>query len=263
MNVLATIRHSLQFTTVGSDKPDLLEPLMHQTRTHGVIHIWSARYADLDQFYPLLSTLTCPDEATRAAGFIKPHDTRRYMLRHGMTRAVLGHYTQQEPAMVRFIRGTTGKPDLDPDAHGYDLRFSLSHTDERVCLGISRKSRIGIDMVKIDSRYPFLASGEYLFSRDERNWIVQAAPEDRPYRFFRIWCLKEALIKATGRNVNLMKEADVSGIMTVPFLDGFYTVNLGNMDQKWYIHESGCGPDHHCTLATLPGTPEEPDPWNS
>jgi len=259
MNVLDTIRHSLQFTTVGSDERDLSEPLLHKTRTEGMIHIWSARYSDLDQFYPLLSTLTCPMEVTRAAGFIKPQDTRRYILRHGMTRAILGQYTHQEPAMVQFIRGTTGKPDLDPDANGYDLRFSLSHTDERVCLGISQKSRIGIDMVKIDSRYPFLESGEYLFSLDERNWIVQAAPEDRPYRFFRIWSLKEALLKATGSNVNVMKEAEVSGIMTVPFLDGFYTVNLGKMYQKCYIHESGCGSDHHCTLATIPETPKEPD----
>jgi phosphopantetheinyl transferase len=252
MNPLDTIRNSLELSVVRPNKPDLPDPLAHDPITDGMMHIWSARYSDLDQYHPVLSTLICPDEITRAAGFKKNEDARRYLLRHGLLRAILGYYTHQEPVTIRFVMGTTGKPDLDPGANILNIRFSLSHTDEMVGIGISRRSNIGLDIVKIDYRYPFSDTGEYLFSPEERRWIAQTDPEDRRVRFFRIWSLKEALLKATGDNVHMMKEAEVSGIMTGTFLDGFYPVRVGKKERMFFINESSRRGGHHCALAAIP-----------
>jgi hypothetical protein len=68
--------------------------------------------------------------------------------------------------------------------------------------------------------------------------------------FFRIWSLKEALLKATGSDVSIMKEADVSGIITERFLNGFYTIQLGKKDFQFFIYESDCGEGHHCVIAS-------------
>jgi 4'-phosphopantetheinyl transferase len=187
----------------------------------------------------------------KAAGFKKPGDARRYILRHGMVRAVLGHYLHGDPEKIRFVQGMNGKPDLDPEAIFPDIRFSLSGTDERVCLGITRNSEIGLDIVRTQPRYSCPAVAHYLFTQTERRWIAQAVPDRRPMRFFRVWSLKEALLKASGNSARLMQDVDVAGIMTDTYLNGGYPLHIGKKEMLFFIHESGCGTGHHRVIATL------------
>jgi phosphopantetheinyl transferase len=259
MTGLNAIRDSLKVQVVDSGKPDLPEQGANVLAKEGLFPIWSARYTDLDRFYPDLSVLVSPEEKHRAAGFKKAGDTRRYILRHGLLRAILEHYTQESPLELSFIYGRSGKPDLDTEGKFPDIRFSLSCTDEMVCVGITRESAIGLDIIRTQPRYSFTAIEHYLFTPGERWWIAQAVPDRRPFRFFRIWALKEALLKATSGDVRIMKEADVSRIMTDTYLGGFYTVNIGEMDQRFFIHESGYDPGHHCTLAVIPWTARKAD----
>jgi len=219
----------------------------------GSIHIWSARYSLLERYYPLLSTLISPEETQKAAGFKKPGDTRRYILRHGIVRVILGQYIHEDPEEIRFVKAKSGKPDLDSGGKFPDVRFSLSHTDEMVCLGITRNYEIGLDIVKTNPRTPFSEIEQYLFTPGERRWIERTILEQRSLQFFRIWSLKEALLKATGSDVTMMKEADVSGIITDTFLNGFYTIHLGKTDIRFFIHECGCDHGHHCAIAVNPG----------
>jgi hypothetical protein len=48
----------------------------------------------------------------------------------------------------------------------------------------------------------------------------------------------------------MMKETDVSGIITERFLNGFYLLHLGKKDIQFFIHESDCGEGHHSVLAS-------------
>ncbi|MDD1683742.1 MAG: 4'-phosphopantetheinyl transferase superfamily protein [Methanoregula sp.] len=259
MTGLNAIRDSLNVQVVDTGKPDLPEQGATVLDREGLSHIWSARYTDLDRFYPDLSVLVSPEEQHRAAGFKKTGDARRYMLRHGLLRAILEHYTEESPVKLSFIYGRSGKPDLDTKGKFPDIRFSLSCTDEMVCVGITRKSAIGLDIIRTQPRYSFPAIEHYLFEPGERRWIAQAVPDRRPFRFVRVWALKEAILKATGGDVRIMKEVDVSRIMTDTFLGGFYMVNTGERDQRFFIHESGYDPGHHCTLAVIPWTAGKAD----
>jgi phosphopantetheinyl transferase len=216
----------------------------------GSIHMWSVRYASLDRYFPLLSTLVSPEEEHKAAGFKKSDDTRRYTLRQGILRVILGQYIQEDPEKIQIVRKKSGKPDLHLDGRYSDVRFSLSHTDEMVCLGITRTYEIGLDIVKTNSTLPFPEIEHYLFTPGERRWIEQTLLEQRSLPFFRIWSLKEALLKATGSDATMMKEADVSGIITEKYLNGFYTIQLGKKDFQFFIGESDCGEGHHCVIAS-------------
>ena len=254
MTTLDTIRDCLKFWAVGTIETALPALGTPVPITGDQLHIWSARYSDLDRYYPVLSDLISAQEVTRAAGFKKSRDAQNYILRKGMVRAVLGQYLQNEPQAVRFLHEENGKPNLDPEGDVHDIRFSLSHTDEMVCLGISKKSRIGLDIVKSDSRYPFLATAQYLFTPGESQWITQTPSHEQHIRFFRIWSLKEALLKAMGGGVGMMQETEVSGIMKNHFLNGLYPVSVRKKEMVFFIHESGCGIGHHCTLVTIPTT---------
>jgi phosphopantetheine--protein transferase-like protein len=252
MTTLETIRDCLKFRTAGASETVRPEPCTPIPIAIDQQHIWTARYSDLDRHFPVLSGLISAQEATRAAGFKKSRDARNFILRQGMVRAVLGQYILKEAQAVRFFREESGKPDLDPEENIHEIHFSPSHTDEMVCLGISRKNRIGIDIVKCDSRYPFSATAEYLFTPGERQWITRAPSHEQQGRFFRIWSLKEALLKTMGGGVVMMQETEVSGIMENRFLNGYYPVPVGKKEMVVFIHESGCDSGHHCTLVTIP-----------
>jgi len=254
MTTLETIRNCLKFRMAGASETVCPEPGTPIPIAIDQQHIWSARYSDLDRYYPVLSDLLSAQEKTRAAGFKKSRDARNFILRQGMVRAVLGQYIRKEAQAVRFVREERGKPYLDPEENIHEIHFSPSHTDEMVCLGISRKTSIGLDIVKCDSRYPFLATTEYLFTPRERQWITQIPSHEQHVRFFRIWSLKEALLKAAGGGAGIMQETEVSRIMKDNFLNGYYPISVGKTEMRVLIHESGCGTGHHCTLVTIPAT---------
>jgi 4'-phosphopantetheinyl transferase len=251
MNTFDMIHSTLNVDVIGRTLPSAPEQGTYNPVNKDMILVWSAGYDDLDPYYQHLSVLVSADEAWNAAGFKKPEDAQRYILRHGMVRAILGHYTHQDPAKVRLIKGRYGRPYLDPGNNGFDVQFSLSHTDEMICLGVTQKNEIGLDIVKINPHYPFLAVEQYLFTPGEREWITQTAPEKRTFQFFRIWSLKEALLKAMDSDVRMMKEADVSGIMTGSFLNGLYPVHIGKTDLRFFIYESGYGKGHYGVLAAV------------
>lgn len=258
MNGFCSFWDSRKDRKLGSEDTDIPQKGKHMSVNGGLVHVWSVQYSALDRYYPVLSALISPEEAQKAAGFKKIGDSRRFIIRHGFVRGVLGYYTHQQPVNLPFVYGSSGKPDLDPKGKFPDIRFSLSHTDERICLGITLESEIGLDIIKIIPRYSFSAISRYLFTPGERQWIAQAVPDKRPVRFFRIWTLKEALLKATGSDARMMKDADFSPVMTAAGLDGFYTVGIGKTDQTCFIHESDCGPGHHRAIVTIPTTPREP-----
>jgi 4'-phosphopantetheinyl transferase len=252
MTILDTVRDCLMFRSVGTIGTVIPASGTRIPITGNQPHIWSAQYSDLDRYYSILSDLISAQEATRAAGFKKTRDAQNFILRHGIVRVILGQYIRKEPQEVRIVHEECGKPNLDPEGDIHDIHFSLSRTDEMVFLGISRKTRIGLDIVKCDSHYPFLATAEYLFTPDERQWINQAPSHKQHVRFFRIWSLKEALLKAMGGGVGMMQETDVFRIMKNHSLNGFYPVPVGKKEMVFFIHESGCGIGHHCTLVTIP-----------
>lgn len=95
----------------------------------------------------------------------------------------------------RIATGTYGKPYLDGHT---DLFFSLSHSHERVMCVLSQ-GEVGCDVQWMDPKLdPSLANR--FFAVEEIEWIEAAKSDaERKERFFRIWTLRESVMKATGR----------------------------------------------------------------
>ena len=190
------------------------------------IHLWSARYEDLDCHFRHLSDVISREEQKTAAEFRKSADAKKYIIRRGIVRIILGHYIRGTPESVPITTGKNGKPELDPRGSFADLSFSLSHTGERVLIGVTHKRRIGVDIVKMDPAYQFPDTAEYMLVPAEKA-ILQGTEQARRYEvFFRLWAAKEAVIKVTGGTLALMETMDLSE----------------------YIQDIMCSPDYsmHC-----------------
>ncbi len=128
------------------------------------IHIWSARYEDIDRHFRDLSDVISREEQETASMFRKSADAEKYILRRGIVRSILAHYTLHTPEMISLKTGRNGKPELDPESANGNVSFNLSHTGEMVLIGVTRKRRIGVDIVKMDPSYRFCESAEYLMT---------------------------------------------------------------------------------------------------
>ena len=60
---------------------------------------------------------------------------------------------------------------------------------------------MGVDVEPVDRRAPLDIADRY-FAPDERAWLFARPEAERPRGFFRLWTMKEAFIKATGKGIS-------------------------------------------------------------
>ena len=201
------------------------------------LHLWSAQYNNLNSYFPFVSDFLSQREWEKSSQFLNPADARRYVLRHGMVRFILGNYTNIDPKFLPLVHDMNGKPGLYPQSKFHELSFSLSHTDQIVCIGVTIHDRIGIDIVKNDPGYPFHHSIEYLFTPREKEFMLGIEPGQRYQMFFRIWALKEAIVKATGDGIRMMSITDVTNIIEDPGHASSQIVKINEKPMDFFIYQ--------------------------
>lgn len=147
-----------------------------------------------------------PQEAAQAARFVDPLLAARYAVAHGFMREILGVLTAVPPDALEFGTGEHGKPFLLPSpqaAHGsLPLRFNLSHTshasDAWAAVAVNPLHEIGVDIELIRPIDLDLAQS---MTEDEQGHLDAEAAEERTLKFYRIWTLKEAALKASGHGL--------------------------------------------------------------
>lgn len=101
-------------------------------------------------------------------------------------------------ADLQFQYGSYGKPELKNTSH--PLFFNMSHSGDYVVIGVGNHP-VGIDIEHKTRNYEGIA--KRCFCDAEYEWIMEAAPEERPHRFLEIWTMKEAYIKWTGEGMKV------------------------------------------------------------
>ncbi len=148
----------------------------------GVVHVW--RFACRQDPGPLAAALS-DDERAAARRFATAELRDAYIVQHAMTRGLLARYVGAPPAALRFARGARGKPMLDGVHH------NLSHAEDLALLAVAHDAPVGVDIERFAAALDVTALIPLVLSPAE------AACTDRR-AFLRIWCRKEACLKATG-----------------------------------------------------------------
>jgi 4'-phosphopantetheinyl transferase len=140
------------------------------------------------------------EERRRAGGFHFDEDRRAFIAARALTRSMLSAATGWPTDFWRYSIGEFGKPRLAPERDAGGLRFNISHTRRLVVCAIAFED-VGVDAECLD-RATDLSLANSIFAPEERRFLNSAAPEATRCRFFRIWTLKEAFIKATGEGLS-------------------------------------------------------------
>ncbi|MGR7949010.1 4'-phosphopantetheinyl transferase family protein [Alcaligenes sp. RM2] len=123
-------------------------------------------------------------------------DQHLSLLAHGALRHFLAPLLGCTPRAVPITQLEHGKPVLDLD--DADLHFSLSHSGERVLIGIADRT-IGIDIEAM--RLPVKAGlVEHCSVPSERSWLKSDLD------FYALWCGKEAALKHAGTGFHIQPQ---------------------------------------------------------
>lgn len=146
-------------------------------------------------------SLLSPPERERAARFVFARDRRDYAAAHALLRTSLSRYAPIEPHAWQFAEANGGKPYVCRASEAPRLSINLSHTPGLVACAIAGGADVGIDVEATDRKVdPRVA--QRFFSSDENRALLRCPSEARRAdRFFALWTLKEAYVKATGQGL--------------------------------------------------------------
>lgn len=153
--------------------------------------------AAADRAHPIFDNLLDASERARAALFVHDRNRREFRAAHALKRAAIALLSGVTPAECRFEVEDGGKPVL---AHPRGLHFNLSHCKGLVAVAACTDTPVGVDVEPTASTWPFeIASA--VFAPSELAWLETLTPAGRQEEAVRLWTLKEAFIKATGRGL--------------------------------------------------------------
>jgi len=147
-------------------------------------------------------------EHEREQRFVFEADRRRHRVTRALVRTVLSEAVPTvAPADWSFVVGSHGRPELHPD-HGLPpLSFNVSHCDGAVVLAVKRGSTVGIDVESRVRKGATVEIAERFFSPAEVMGLHALLPGEQRDRFFVLWTLKEAYIKARGLGLSIPLES--------------------------------------------------------
>jgi 4'-phosphopantetheinyl transferase len=177
---------------------DLLAQLSHR------LHVWIAEppagrvgwdAADLE--------LLAADERDRHQRFRRAADRDLFLAARVLLRTTLSRYGEIEPAAWAFQSNMHGRPEIgNPDAPS-GLRFNLSHTSGMIALLVHDHADGGIDVECLGRLDDFSGVARLALTEAEREGVTRLRPGQQEVAFYRLWTLKEAFAKATGRGLSL------------------------------------------------------------
>jgi len=197
-----------------------------------VVHVLHCRIGTAGEaFARAAGALLPPMARERAARFRRTPDGVRFLAGRLLAAHALYPEGGSTPAAfferVRFA--AHGRPFLPggPD-------FNLSHSGEVAICAVGHGCSVGVDVERIRSIE--IETFSRCFSGEE--WRLVTSASESLEAFFRYWTIKESVLKADGRGLNVpMREVRVSGR------------EAQLEDRRWHILEPAAVPGHVAHLA--------------
>ncbi|THF55627.1 4'-phosphopantetheinyl transferase family protein [Pseudothauera rhizosphaerae] len=178
------------------------------------VRVWLLSFVLAEQRLALLLPLLSAAERARCLRYRSGADRIRFAAARAVLRRRLGERLGLPAAEVGIVIGPYGKPMLRGGAVPH---FNLSHGGAWGLLAMSEAGPVGADIEAVDGRLGRAALAGCL-TPAERRYCGRRDAE----ALFRVWCGKEAVLKALGTGF----AADPAAVAAVPAAGRRYAVAL-------------------------------------
>jgi 4'-phosphopantetheinyl transferase len=217
------------------------------------VRVWWARVDQLqhprlrERYLHILSDA----ERQRYQRFRFERDQAAYLAAHALLRLSLASHTGVAPQAWDFGSGLHGKPFVAKPGHHGTLEFNLSHAAQLVACVISEAGSCGIDVEPMREMPELEDIARNILTREEQAAFGLLDPGQRLMRFFDLWSLKEAYLKALG--TGLLGDAQ-----SVSFSIDAKQVHAQVGNGPWQFHLHRLEPDHRIAVAVRGCSPWPP-----
>ena len=104
-----------------------------------------------------------------------------------------------DDASLPLSRSTQGRPLLGPPYQHYDTGWS--HSGDALLLALGEAVQLGVDIEALKPRPRARELAQRFFHPDETAWLHSLDDDTLQLSFIRLWCAKEAVLKAHGRGL--------------------------------------------------------------
>lgn len=214
------------------------------------IHLWlinenSVDDALLESYWPFLS----PDERVRYDRLRQSGDRKRFLITRAAVRNTLSHYFPDVlPAQWQFSRNSWGRPVIATPTHSVGVEFSISHTRGLIAIAVAASGSLGVDVEYTVRRNRTLAIANRYFSSTEVEALQRLPAQAQRERFFDLWTLKEAYIKACGMGLAIPLRS-FSFDFSAENIAIAFAAERDDEPQGWQFWQMAASPDHRLALA--------------
>ena len=150
------------------------------------------------------------------------------------------------PAAIPLLRDDHGRPRLGAPFAASDVGWS--HSGDGLLLAFGHGLTLGIDLEQLRPRPRALELAARFFRAEEADWLATQDADHRELAFVRLWCAKEAVLKAHGRGLAF-------GLHRLAFAEHDGQLQLADCDRalgtpaQWRLREFAPQPGYRAALA--------------
>lgn len=213
------------------------------------VHIWlvdPTTVTDTDLLSRYHELLT-PDEHAKWQRYRFDKDKHQHLVTRALIRSTLSRY---EPSIApqdwRFELNAHGKPAI-ANVLARPLHFNLSHTQNLAALAVTRCAPVGVDVEKIKVVEQVRGLAERCFTDEEIAFVFSGDKAAVMERFFKLWTLKEAYIKAHGCGMSVSLHSVAFDPLAAPLMVSFDAAH-DDRPEEWCFRHWELG-EHLLSLA--------------
>ncbi len=164
-------------------------------------------------------------------------------------RQVLAQALGTDPQTLPLVRDDKGRPELSGPLAHYGTGWS--HSGEVLLVALGEGVRLGVDLELLRPRPRLLEIVRRFFHPQEAAWLERLDEADREHWFFRVWCVKEAILKAHGQGISFgLHRLQLAPGPMAPCTCAGATRNWAR--PRWHLHEWQASGQFRAALAWYP-----------
>lgn len=179
-------------------------------------------------------------ERRRWRKFIHLGARRRFALCRAALRAILCDHLGCRNEQLAFGQAIHEKPFALVDGEHVSISFNVSHGGSHGLIAVAPEGRLGVDVEERTERRDFDRLIDAAFGANEQRALTRANGTGRIQLFFKLWTIKEALIKAVGTGMSF-DPADFEAPAAMRLGASSATYRFPQLpSMEWRVDDLGC-----------------------